>query len=86
MTKKPLLAVLILAVFFLHQDFWNWNNGALALGFLPVGLAYHACYALAAAALMAVLVKLAWPADLEPLESRARRAAGPTPDDEHRKP
>jgi hypothetical protein len=69
MAKKFLLSSLILAVFLLHQDFWNWKNAGLVFGFLPVGLAYHAAYAIVAACLMAVLVKFAWPAELDRFES-----------------
>ncbi len=67
--KKIILGSLVLAVFLLHQDFWNWKNGGLVFGFLPVGLAYHAAYAIAAAVLMAVLVKFAWPTELDRFES-----------------
>jgi len=60
------LTLLILAVYVLHQDFWNWNKAEpLVFGFLPVGLAYHAGYSVLAAILMAVLVKVAWPKHLE---------------------
>ena len=69
MAKKLLLTLLILAVFFLHQDFWNWRNGGLVFGFLPVGLAYHAAYSIVAACLMAVLVKFAWPGELDRFEA-----------------
>jgi len=69
MGKKIILGSLVLAVFLLHQDFWNWQNGGLVFGYLPVGLAYHAAYAIAAAGLMAVLVKFAWPAELDRFES-----------------
>jgi hypothetical protein len=73
MPKKTLLTLLVLAVFFLHQDFWNWKNGGLVFGFLPVGLAYHAAYANVAACLMAVLVKFAWPAELDRVETEPNR-------------
>ena len=69
MPKKLFLSLLVLAVFLLHQDFWNWRNGGLVFGCLPVGLAYHAAYAIVAACLMAVLVKFAWPAELGRFES-----------------
>ena len=62
---KYALALLVATVYVLHQDFWNWNNRSLVLGVLPVGLAYHAFYACLAAAMMFVLVKLAWPTKLE---------------------
>ncbi len=63
--KKFLLFVMIAVVYVLHQDYWNWKNGDVVLGFLPVGLAYHAGYSILAAIMMAVLVKFAWPKDLE---------------------
>ena len=60
------IPLLLLAYYILHQDFWNWNTARpLLFGFLPIGLAYHALYALGAAALMALLVKVAWPSRLE---------------------
>ena len=69
MMRIPLLTVLTVAVYVLHQDFWNWDQAEpLLFGFVPLGLAYHAAYSLAAAALMWVLVKFAWPAHLEKVE------------------
>ena len=63
---KLLLTVLVLGVYLLHQDFWNWKEARpLIFGFLPIGLAYHAAYSIVASILMAVLVKFAWPAHLE---------------------
>ncbi len=64
--KPTLLALMVVVVYVLHQDFWNWRRyEPLILGFLPVGLAYQAAYSLLAAATMALLVKFAWPAHLE---------------------
>ena len=62
MKKIVLVAAIILAV--LHQDFWNWSNAGMVFGFLPVGLFYHACYSLAAAALWAFAIKFAWPSEI----------------------
>ena len=62
---KWLLTAAIVALYILHQDFWLWEDKTLVLGVLPIGLAYHAGFSLAAAALMALLVKYAWPAQLE---------------------
>ena len=71
MFKKLLLSLMVLAVFLLHQDFWNWNKTEpLMFGFLPFGLAYHAVYAVLAAIMMALLVKFAWPTDLDRIESK----------------
>jgi hypothetical protein len=61
-----LLAAAIAAFYALHQDLWFWPTARpLILGFLPVGLAYHGAYCVAAAALMWALTRLAWPAHLE---------------------
>jgi hypothetical protein len=67
--KKWLLAGLVVAVYLLHQDCWNWKKvEPLVLGFLPVGLAYHAGYSVLAAGMMWVLVRVAWPKELDDLE------------------
>ena len=64
--KTLLLTFLILTLYLLHQDFWLWREARpLVLGFLPVGLFYHASYTLACVLLMAILVKWAWPGHLE---------------------
>ena len=60
----PCSLIVLLAV--LHQDFWNWARATpLAFGFLPLGLTYHVVYALACAGLMGLLVRFAWPTELE---------------------
>jgi hypothetical protein len=61
-----LLTLAIVALYVLHQDVWFWRTARpLLFGFLPVGLWYHAAYCLAAAILMWVLTKTAWPSHLE---------------------
>jgi hypothetical protein len=55
--------VAILAV--LHHDFWNWSDASLVFGFLPVGLAWHAGYSVAACLLWALVTLVAWPTGLE---------------------
>ncbi len=71
-----LLALVVLLLYALHQDFWFWRAARpLVFGFLPVGLFYHACYSLAAAAMMWLLVRCAWPAHLE------QDSRGPAPED-----
>lgn len=54
----------LLALFALHQDLWLWRDGRLVLG-LPVGLTYHVLYCLAVTLVMALLVRFAWPANLD---------------------
>jgi hypothetical protein len=63
--SNKIIWIIFIALFFLHQDFWNWDNHGLVFGFLPVGLAYHAGFSLAAALLWASAVKWAWPSDIE---------------------
>lgn len=53
----------ILAI--LHQDVWNWDSANLVLGFMPIGLFYHAAYSVVAALFWAGVVKFAWPHYLE---------------------
>ncbi|MDP6386533.1 MAG: hypothetical protein QGI93_10100 [Planctomycetota bacterium] len=57
------LMVVVLAV--LHQDVWNWDSKALVLGFIPVGLAYHALYSVAAALMWMAALRWAWPSGVE---------------------
>ncbi|MDA0323060.1 MAG: DUF3311 domain-containing protein [Verrucomicrobia bacterium] len=54
-----------LILFVLHQDFWNWNESRLVLGYMPIGLAYHALYSIAASLFWAFAIRFAWPKDLE---------------------
>jgi hypothetical protein len=64
-----LTALFLLAFFALHQDIWFWREARpLVFGVLPLGLAWHAGYTLAVSAIMAVLVRRAWPSHLEDAE------------------
>ena len=73
--KKALLCLATLVVYLLHQDFWFWHDARpLVFGFVPIGLFYHACYAVLCALLMWLLVAFAWPGHLE------REAARPPED------
>ncbi|MCU0789226.1 MAG: hypothetical protein MUC91_13760 [Verrucomicrobia bacterium] len=56
---------LVFALFVAHQDFWFWDNKTLVLGFMPVGLFYHAAFSLAAGLVWAAAIKWAWPAEIE---------------------
>jgi hypothetical protein len=62
----------ILLLYLLHQDLPFWRTARpLVFGFLPVGLAYHAGYCVAVAALMWALTRWSWPAQLERAADRA---------------
>jgi hypothetical protein len=64
--KRTLLIVAVVVLYILHQDIWFWRTPyPLVFGFVPIGLFYHACFAVASAGLMWLLVTFAWPAHLE---------------------
>jgi hypothetical protein len=64
--KRLLLALLVVALYVLHQDFWFWRaSEPLVFGVLPVGLGYHVGYTLAVSLVMWLLVWQAWPGHLE---------------------
>jgi len=62
---RKFVLVAALALFVLHQDFWNWDNRDLWFGFLPAGLGYHTLYSILAAALWALAAFFAWPDEIE---------------------
>ena len=64
--KRILLIVAVVALYALHQDFWFWRTAhPLVFRFVPIGLFYQACYSVAAALLLWLLVKFVWPSHLE---------------------
>jgi Protein of unknown function (DUF3311) len=63
--KRTALYVSLLVLFLLHQDFWLWDDSTLLLGFLPLGLAYHAVFCVATSFLMYLLVVYCWPDEAE---------------------
>jgi hypothetical protein len=77
--KRWWLTLLVIVLYALHQDFWFWRTAQpVVFGFFPVGLFYHVCYTLAVIGLMGVLVKFAWPSQLESVEpSTAEEDAAP---------
>jgi nitric oxide reductase large subunit len=66
-------ACLVAVLYVLHQDVWFWHTAQpFVLGFLPIGLFYHAAFTVACSVLMWLLVRCMWPAHLEPAsEQRA---------------
>ena len=62
--SRKLLYGALAVLYLLHNDWWLWNDGRLVLA-LPVGLLYHIAYCVAAALLMAALVRYAWPENLD---------------------
>lgn len=59
---KTLVYGLIVLLAIVHQDFWWWDDSeTLVLGFMPIGLAYHAGVSAAAGVLWALAVRYCWP-------------------------
>lgn len=69
---KQVVWFLIVALLVLHQDFWWWDSGYLVLGFMPIGLFYHAGISLAAGVTWWLATKYCWPADLAVGESEVQ--------------
>ncbi len=65
MKPSHVAAVVFIVLAILHQDFWNWADTSLVFGFVPVGLAYHAGYSIAAAIFWFLVSKFAWPSAIE---------------------
>ena len=64
-------------LFVIHHDFWWWGDRALVLGFLPIGLGYHAAFSVAAAVLWALASRYDWPAHLEQWADQPSRLVAP---------
>ena len=73
--KRILLVIAFIALYALHQDFWFWRTAhPMVFGFIPIGLFYQACFSVAAALFMWLLVKFAWPGHLEQeIEAKGRK-------------
>ena len=64
--RRTLLIAAVALLYVLHQDFWFWRTARpFVFGFIPIGLFYQMCFSVAAALLMWLLVKYAWPSHLE---------------------
>lgn len=64
--KRALLVLAVAVLYVLHQDIWFWRTARpLVFGFVPIGLAYHAAFSVAASFVLWLLVTYAWPSHLE---------------------
>jgi len=68
--NRKLVWLMVGLLFVLHQDFWLWGNTSLVFGFLPIGLAYHLAYSLAAGCTWFAMIKFAWPSHIEDFANR----------------
>lgn len=63
---KIVVLLLLVALAILHHDWWWWNEAKpLVLGFIPIGLAWHAGISIAAAAVWFLATRFAWPEHLD---------------------
>ena len=62
-------------LFGLHHDFWWWDDRTLVWGFLPIGLAYHAAFSVAAGVLWALAARYDWPSHIEEWADQPSRLA-----------
>ncbi|MDP6110369.1 MAG: DUF3311 domain-containing protein [Planctomycetota bacterium] len=62
---KWLILILILALSILHHDVWWWTSEERIMGFIPIGLAWHAFISIAASAVWALAVFTCWPDELD---------------------
>ncbi len=63
---------LIVLLVVLHQDNWFWDDTTLVFGFMPIGLFYHACISLAAAAVWFLAISTCWPNDSQQSDAAGR--------------
>jgi hypothetical protein len=74
---KRVVFGLIVLLAIIHHDWWWWDDSeTLVLGFIPIGLAYHACISIAAACLWAMAVTYCWPEGVD--EDNEQISTAPT--------
>ena len=66
--RRAVVAALLAALFVLHQDTWLWNDARLVLG-LPIGLAYHVAFCLAATLVLTIAVRWSWPREASAVDA-----------------
>jgi hypothetical protein len=57
------IALLVVVLLALHQDYWFWTDATLVLGVLPIGLFWHVCHSIAAGLMWYLATRIAWPLD-----------------------
>ena len=73
---RTLVIGLILLLAVLHHDWWWWDaKEPLVLGFMPIGLAWHAGISLAAGLVGLVAVSFCWPGHLDEEDGEAEPAS-----------
>jgi hypothetical protein len=75
---KRLAYALLVLLFVARFDLWLFDDGRLVAG-LPIGLAYHAVYCLAASLVLWLLTRHSWPAGLDDAADADEPAGGGRP-------
>lgn len=70
---------LVLLVTLLHFDLWLWDSTSIVLGFVPLTLAYQVGITIAAAIAWGLVMRFAWPRDVEEWASRESSLRRPAP-------
>lgn len=70
--KRWIVLIMVALLIIAQQDYWQWSNTSLLMGFLPYSLAWHMGVSVAAAAGWFVVTLVAWPTD----ESLLRKVPG----------
>lgn len=71
---QKLVWALVVLLIILHQDNWFWEDDTLILGFMPIGLAYHAAISIAASITWLMAVKFCWPVDDDTVQRQGPHA------------
>ena len=70
---------LVAVLFLLHHDFWYWDDPRIVAGFLPIGLCYHGLYTIVSGLVWFLVVRFAWPAELEEWAAQSKGGNAPQP-------
>ena len=71
---RTVVYALLALLYLLHNDVWYWNDPAIVLG-LPIGITYHLVWTLAVSLCFGLVVRYAWPEELETIEAPGPPAA-----------
>ena len=69
------IVALVVVLLILHQDNWFWESDTLLMGFLPIGLFWHACISIGATCTWFLATKIAWPFEGDDEAGRLEPAA-----------
>lgn len=58
---RLIIIAMVVLLLILHQDNWFWTDDRLVFGFMPMGMFWHVCISIGAAATWALATKIAWP-------------------------